>query len=99
MSSSRSAAFLMANLGSEVSQLFMHREQGEAKYANFARERAQKIIAELLEHPETQGRTGEIEILQKIVESTTRIIEEQREIPRAQIEEYFLPFALRVLNA
>ncbi len=98
MKTNRSVAFLMANLGSEVSQLFMHREQGETKYADFARERAQKIIAELLAHPDAVGRTSEIEIMQKIVENTVAG-EEPHAIPRIQLEEYFLPFAKRVLSA
>ncbi len=84
----------MANLGSDVSQLFLHREKGERKYAALAQERARKIIAELLRHAEVAGGTGEIKIMKDIIEDTTP----NTSIPRSQLEEYFMPFALRVLN-
>ena len=89
--------FLMANLGSDVSQLFSHLERGEQLLAVSAAGRAQKIVVELLMHPELQGRTGEVEMLQSIIQDTLsgkRLFE----VSKNELEAYFMPFALRVLR-
>ena len=56
----RTPLFLMANLGSEVSQLFLHLEKGERERSMSVTVRAQKIIEELLAHPELRGKTKEV---------------------------------------
>lgn len=94
MNSSRTSAFLMANLGSEMSQLFSHAEQGEWKLAQLAADRAEKIINELLSHQSLKGRTEEVEILRRIIHDVF-LKKRQLEIVKADIEEYFFPFALR----
>jgi len=87
----------MANLGSDVSQLFLHRERGEKQLAISAAGRAQKIISELLVHAELKDRTGEVKIVQSIIVDA---LSEKRllEVSRDELEEYFMPFALRVLS-
>lgn len=93
----RTPMFLMANLGSDVSQIFMHLEKGEGLLATSAAGRARNIIVELLAHPDLKGRTGEIEVLQTIINDALaprRFLD----VNRDELEEYFMPFALRVLN-
>jgi len=93
----RTATFLMANLGSDMSQLFSHIDNGELEKAKSPRERANRIIDELLNHPELKGRSGEVEILKKIIQD---VFSEKRElkVEKEEIEDYFMPFALRALS-
>jgi len=89
--------FLMANLGSEMSQLFSHIEKGELKLAGFAAVRADKIITELIARSDMKNRTKEIEILREIMKD---VFEEKRcfAVKKIEIEEYFMPFALRAMS-
>ena len=96
MNTTRTTLFLMANLGSEVSQIFSYAEKGELKLAESARLRADRIIKELLAHPEMKGRTGEIEILKSVIEDLFAR-ERQFAVNKTEIEEYFMPFALRLM--
>lgn len=85
----------MANLGSDVSQLFSHIEKGETRLAASAVKRARKIIEELLAHDKLMGRTGEVEILRDIINdafSGKRLLD----VSRDELEEYFLPFCTRI---
>ena len=94
---SRTPAFLMANLGSDVSQLFSHLEKGETLLATSAGRRAHRIIVELLAHQELHGRTGEIEILSDIIDdalSTKQLLD----VDKDELESYFLPFSSRILR-
>lgn len=93
----RTPAFLMANLGSDVSQLFMHLEQGEKRLAVSAAGRAQKIIAELLIHTELVGRTEEIEMLREIIDDALSG-KQLLDVSKDELEDYFLPFSMRVLR-
>ncbi len=98
MKAKRTSMFLMANLGSEMSQFFSYAESGEWNMAQHAAERAEKIIARLLEHRDLKGRTGEVEILKEIIHDT--ISRERRfVVKKSEIEDYFLPLALRAINA
>ncbi|HCB35026.1 MAG: hypothetical protein A2W52_02355 [Candidatus Taylorbacteria bacterium RIFCSPHIGHO2_02_49_25] len=93
----RTTAFLMANLGSDISQLFSHIENGEARMVTSAAQRAGKIIAELLAHEELEGRTKEIEILRDIIDdalSGKRLFD----VNKNDMEDYFMPFSIRVLR-
>lgn len=94
----RTPVFLMANLGSEISLLFSCKEKGEKEMANGAAQRAEKIMSELLHHPELNGGKREVEILQEIITDSLSPTP-QLQIKRKEMENYFLPFALRVLNA
>lgn len=93
----RTPAFLMANLGSDVSQLFSHLERGERQRAMFDMERVKKIITELLAHTELKGRTSEVEILRDLISDA---FSEKRsfDVSKDELEDYFLPFSLRVLQ-
>ena len=97
MKTDRMSLFLMANLGSEVSQIFSYMEKGELKMAQSARSRANVIIAELLAHPDMKDRTGEVEILSEIIED---VFASSRhfEVKKSEIEAYFMPFAMRLMS-
>jgi hypothetical protein len=93
----RSPTFLMANLGSEVSQVFMYVERDNLEMARNSAERANKIIDELINHPELIGRTEEVEMVNKII-SDLFSKERQLEVEQDEMEDYFMPFALRALS-
>lgn len=89
--------FLVANLGSELTRLFCLRENGNRRSLAGSRERALGIIERLEQHPELNGRTGEIAILRNII--TDCVSENPKyQISAADIEQYFMPFATRVLS-
>lgn len=97
MNTKRTPLFLMANLGSEVSQVFLYIEKGNTKLAQSALSRAERIIDELLICPELKGRTKEIEIVRDIIESTSSG-SQNFQVKRVDIENYFQPFALRFMG-
>lgn len=98
MDTARTPLFFTANLGSEVSQIFSHVEKGEFKMAESSATRAVKIIDELLKHSEMRGRTGEIEILKEVIKDA--FSQRRRfKVKKSEIDEYFMPFALRFLRA
>lgn len=93
----RTPAFLMANLGSDISQLFSHFEKKESHLVESAATRARKIITELLAHEELKGRTREVEILRDIIDdalSGKRLLD----VSKDEIESYFMPFSLRIIR-
>lgn len=96
--SERSPLFLMANLGSEVSQIFSHIEKGDLPSAKSSRSRAERIVRMLLLHPGMKNRTGEVEILEEIMEDVF-VPHRRFLITKVEIESYFLPFALRILSS
>lgn len=93
-----SPTFLLANLGSDASQLFSYLERGEEKLARSAAARAQKIISRLLQDSRLKGGKREVEILREIIADA---LSERRslQVTKEELEEYFLPFSLRVLYA
>lgn len=93
----RTPTFLMANLGSDVSQLFSHIEKGETRLAASSVKRTRKIIAELLAHTEMKNRTMEVEILRDIIDDAF-FGKQLLDVSRGELEEYFLPFSKRVLQ-
>lgn len=97
MNTNRTPLFLMANLGSEMSQIFSYMEKGELKMAQSARSRANIIITELLAHSDMKGRTGEVEILSEIIEDVFAS-NRRYKVKKSEIEEYFMPFALRLMS-
>lgn len=97
MSIERTIFFLMANLGSDMFQSFLHIEKNEMHLAKLAATRAQRIIDELLARTDLCNGVKEVQILENILDdafSDTR----QFDIEKREIEEYFMPFALRVLS-
>ncbi len=97
MSSKRSALFLMANLGSEVSRLYGCVEEKEHRRARESKKRALAIIEELKKSPELRHRTEEVRLLADIIED---LMSEPRKyiVKKKDCEEYFFPFALRLMT-
>lgn len=96
MTASRTATFLMANLGSDLSQLFLHIEREERALAERAANRARVIIAELLENQELRSGAEEVRCIERLINDM--LTERRLLIKKCDVEEYFLPFALRTLK-
>lgn len=97
MSIERTIFFLMANLGSDMSQLFSHIEKDETHLARLSAIRAQRIIEEIMMKRELRNGVKEIQILKNIINDALSE-KPQFEIRKAEIENYFMPFALRALR-
>ena len=93
----RTTLFLMANLGSEMSQIFSFAERGRLDLALGPAERARKIIEEIKSHKDIKGREQEVEILAKIIEN---ILENKKDynLNQGDMDEYFTPYALRLMT-
>jgi len=98
MNSPHTVVFLMANLGSEVSQLFSYAERQKWDLARSANARAERIIGELLAREDLGGGKAEVEILRTVIED---LLSEHRRfsVAKSEIDDYFMPFSLRVLQS
>ncbi len=97
MNTERTPAFLMANLGSEVSRVYAAREACDMARIEQSFTRALSILERLREHPLLAGRTAEIEILQDVLMDSATA-HPRYAVSKGQFEAYFLPFAQRVLS-
>ncbi len=88
----------MANLGSDLSQLFSYIESNERVLAESAAARARRTIQELLGRPDLRAGTAEVRILKGVVDDAL-LEHRQLEVGKEEIENYFLPFSLRVLSS
>jgi hypothetical protein len=87
----------MANLGSDLSQLFSHLERGEQSLAEAAAVRARGIVRELFTHPKLHGGAFEVSRLGEIIDDalkSNRVFS----IRARDVDEYFLPYALHTLS-
>lgn len=98
MKTERTATFLMANLGSEVSRLFSAQNSGEKDKGLGAAARAHEILDELLARPEMKERGGEINILYDIIEDAFSDTP-RYPLRKEELENYFMPFALRTMTS
>src|SRR3989344_1841170 len=57
--------------------------------------RAKSIIKKIEEFPEMQGRTGELEILESIIDDLNL---KKLEVDKDQLMNYFTPFAMRLVS-
>ena len=97
MNTERTPAFLMANLGSEVTRIYAAREARDTARGEQSLSRALSILERLREHPLLAGRTGEIEILHDVlIDSATA--QPRYAVSKSQFEAYFLPFAQKALS-
>ncbi|MDE1988523.1 MAG: hypothetical protein KGI39_02375 [Patescibacteria group bacterium] len=90
----RTPLFYLANLGSEVHRIFTLKEKGLFKEAEGAYARASDIIEKLLNHPDLQGRTGEIKILRDYLEQSMK--SEHSQSLKKEWQGYFSPYANRL---
>ena len=93
----RTPLFLMANLGSEVSRMFSASERGERLMAEKSEERALRILLQIKSFPEMKQRRAELDILESAISDC---LKEDRDfkIHSADLENYFLPFAMRIMK-
>ncbi len=91
----RDATFYMANLGSEVSQVLRHYAREEYDRLDQSLDRAEKILNTLATLREMLPRTKELEILKDLLQQARN---RSLQIKLEHIENYFLPFATRLLE-
>lgn len=94
MNTQRTALFLMANLGSEVSRLLAARDRGDAVLAESSLDRAKKILNELMALEEMKPRASELAILGEVIEDFVAK-PPQYAVRAEEIKNYFMPFTLR----
>ncbi len=96
MKTQRTPAFLMANLGSEVAQIFQFKNNNHLDMAKSSAERAYKIIDSFIVHRDAGEGKKEVEILRMIIKDS---LSEKPElhISEDDLNSYFTPFAKRVL--
>ncbi len=97
MKTERTAVFLMANLGSEMVQCLDARARGQREQAHQSAERARNIINQLEARSDLGGGKQEIEILRKILEDAFST-KPDYQVGEQELNNYFLPFAQRVLT-
>lgn len=90
----RTPLFYLANLGSEVNRIFTLKEKGLLKEAEGAYIRAMGIVEKLLNHPELEGRTGEIKILKDYLEQS--MTSDRAQFLKKEWQSYFYPYAKRL---
>ena len=98
MNTTRTSLFLMANLGAEVSRLISSKKKGDIILARAAQERAQRIIEDVKMSSDMRERHGEIDMLADVLSDFGK---EQRQysVNAEELENYFRPFALRLLQS
>lgn len=86
----------MANLGSEVSKIISAKEKKDMVMLNLAVSKANSIITELKEIPETRN-NAEIDILAKVIEDLTTKTP-MYNVSAKHLKSYFLPFSIRLMS-
>lgn len=92
----RTPLFLMANLGSEVSKIISAKQKKDYTMLNFAVLKANSIITELKEIPETRD-NAEIDILEKVINDLTSETP-MYNVSILHLKSYFLPFSTRLMQ-
>jgi hypothetical protein len=95
MNTTRTPLFYMANLGSEVSRVLLEYEKKDFENMKSSIIRAKEIITKVEKFPEMKGRTGELEILELIIEDLNQ---KKFELNKDQLLDYFSPFAIRLMS-
>ena len=95
MNTARTPLFYMANLGSEFSRAILEYEKKDYEKMRNSIIRAENIIKKIKEFPEMNGRTGEVEILESIIEDLNQ---KKFEMDKGQLLNYFFPFSVRLMS-
>ena len=95
MNTTRTSLFYMANLGSEVTRALLEYQKKDFENMRSSIFRAKDIIKKIEEFPEMKGRTGELEILESIIDDLNV---KKFEVNKDQLMNYFTPFAMRLMN-
>jgi flagellin-specific chaperone FliS len=85
----------MANLGSEISRALSEYQRKDFEKMHNSIIRAKNIIQKIEEFPEMKNRTGELEILNLIIEDLNQ---KKLEVNKEHLINYFTPFAARLLS-
>ena len=96
MNTERTSLFLMANLGSEVSQIFSAKEKNNTNLLASAMTRAKGIILELKNLPDTKN-NEEIDILADVINDLGET-NPKYQISPEHLKSYFYPFAIRLMS-
>ncbi len=94
----RGSLFLMANLGSEISRVFSSWRKGNKELLETSVNRSNKIIDDLLADEQMKKRASEILILRDVMDDLVKNNLANYRINEAQLQSYFIPFALRVMS-
>ncbi len=97
MNTQRTSAFLMANLGSEVSRILSAKDRGNEAQISASLERALKILTEILTLPDMKKRSDEIKALSDLIQDMTSLTPILH-VSRKNISSYFIPFATRIVS-
>ncbi|MBU3969109.1 hypothetical protein KJ991_02785 [Patescibacteria group bacterium] len=95
MNTTRTPLFYMANLGSEMSHILLEYEKKDFEKMRNSILRAENIIKKIKEFPEMKNRTGELEILELIINDLNQ---KKFELDKNQLLNYFSPFAIRLTS-
>lgn len=97
MNTLRTPQFYMANLGSEVVGMYSALDKGDSDTCRTCYERAKKIIADWRILEVRESARAEMKKLEEVIDdlmSGTPLLK----VPKAEIESYFMPFALRLMS-
>ncbi len=92
----RTPAFLMANLGAEVSRIFSYKEKGDVINIQKASSRAREIVSQIFQFDEMKARRNEIEKIADVIDSV--LSNNGLEISKKDIENYFNSLAIRLIT-
>ena len=97
MNNTRTPQFYMANLGSEVVGMYSAFAKNDAERLKACYERAKKIMAAWRVLETRESARVEMEKLQEVVDDLASG-RPRLKVSKADIEQYFMPFALRALS-
>ena len=92
----RTSKFLMANLGAEVERILLWKEKNDQQMIESARDRAQKILDQIMGSPDMSARVKEIKILNEAISDLASKTPKYNIVP-AHLRGYFAPFAKSAL--
>ncbi|MBU6390302.1 hypothetical protein KGQ31_02005 [Patescibacteria group bacterium] len=87
----------MANLGSEVAGMYSAIEQSDPEKLHSCHSRAKKIVNEFRRLEQRPAALAEMAKLEEIIDDLAAP-ERKLDVPKADLESYFLPFALRLMS-
>lgn len=96
MSTQRTSAFLMANLGAEVSRILSAKDRNNEIQIRESFDRALKILKEIMTIPDMKTRAVEITSLSNLITDLVKP-NPSLHISRKNISSYFIPFTIRAM--
>jgi len=92
----RTSKFLMANLGAEVERILLWKEKNDQQMIESARDRAQKILDQIMGSPDMSARAKEIKMLNEAINDIAGKTPKYNIVP-AHLRGYFTPFTKSIL--